>query len=465
MFDIQTIRRLAEQAGQQLLGATRKECSPAKTDESRATAVACPCYRQIVAGLGKLAPDVPVLPDQTATADRRQDGGRHWLVTPLGNTEALEGSGELTISIALIEHGEPVLGVVHAPSLRTTYWGARGQGAYKAIAGSAPQRLSVAYPQEHGQAWRLAGSATHVGRELPGLLNSLPRAQPGNVEHALRLCQVAEGAADLYPCMGPASAWATAAAQAVVSAAGGKVLTWPDLQPLRYPPLSDDWRLPSLIACATGHADWAAQPDSTVDEHRRQDRPCEVVWHRTQVSQRMRADMLGQQPCCIWLTGLSGSGKSTIANALELSLHQAGKLTFLLDGDNIRHGLNRDLGMSVQDRVENVRRVGEVAKLMVDAGLIVVSAFISPFRQDRERVRSMFPPEQFIEVFVDTPLDVCEQRDPKGLYRKAREGLIRDFTGIDSPYEAPDQADIVLRTTEMDVQQCVSHIRALLARR
>jgi adenylylsulfate kinase len=179
----------------------------------------------------------------------------------------------------------------------------------------------------------------------------------------------------------------------------------------------------------------------------------------------LRHDLGRQRPRCIWLTGLSGSGKSTIANALELELHQAGQHTFLLDGDNVRHGLNRDLGMSAADRAENIRRVGEVAKLMVDAGLIVVTAFISPFREDRERVRAMFAASEFIEVFVDTPLAECEKRDPKGLYQKAREGLIRDFTGIDSPYEAPTDAEIVLHTTEMDVRQCVAHIRGALTDR
>jgi adenylyl-sulfate kinase len=181
------------------------------------------------------------------------------------------------------------------------------------------------------------------------------------------------------------------------------------------------------------------------------------------VDQAMRAASLDQRPRCIWLTGLSGSGKSTIANALELELHKAGRHTFLLDGDNVRHGLSRDLGMSAEDRAENIRRIGEVAKLMVDAGLIVVTAFISPFRADRDKVRAMFAEGEFVEVFVDTPLEECEKRDPKGLYRKAREGKIRDFTGIDSPYEAPTHAEVVLRTTAMSVHQCAEHIRTYLA--
>ncbi len=179
----------------------------------------------------------------------------------------------------------------------------------------------------------------------------------------------------------------------------------------------------------------------------------------------MRAASLKQRPLCIWLTGLSASGKSTIANALELALYQSGLHTFLLDGDNVRHGLNQDLGMSDADRAENIRRVGEVAKFMVNAGLIVVTAFISPFRRDRDRVRALFADGEFIEVFIDAPLEACERRDPKGLYQKARAGQIKDFTGIDSPYEPPLHPDIVLHTHQHTVDECVAQLQALLADR
>lgn len=187
-----------------------------------------------------------------------------------------------------------------------------------------------------------------------------------------------------------------------------------------------------------------------------------IVWHAATVNPSMRAASLGQTPKCIWLTGLSGAGKSTIANALESALHGDGYHTFLLDGDNVRHGLCKDLGMSGPDRTENIRRVGEVAKLMVDAGLIVVSAFISPFREDRDRVRAMFAPSEFIEVFVDSPLAECERRDPKGLYKKAREGIIKDFTGIDSPYEPPAHAELTVHTDVCTSAECVDQILAYL---
>ena len=158
------------------------------------------------------------------------------------------------------------------------------------------------------------------------------------------------------------------------------------------------------------------------------------------------------------IVGPSGSGKSTIANALEIALHQRGSRTIVLDGDNIRHGLNKDLGFTETDRIENIRRVGEVAKLMADAGLIVLTAFISPFRAERDMVRAMMPEGEFIEIFVDTPLEVAEARDVKGLYKKARSGQLKNFTGIDSPYEPPENPDIRVNTVEMSPVEAAEHI-------
>lgn len=169
-----------------------------------------------------------------------------------------------------------------------------------------------------------------------------------------------------------------------------------------------------------------------------------IVWHEYAVNKDVRAEQKNQQARVIWLTGLSGSGKSTIANLLEQKLVAAGKHTYLLDGDNVRHGLCGDLGFSDKDRVENIRRISEVAKLFVDAGTIVLTAFISPFRADRDYCRQILGAAEFIEVFIDTPLDVCEARDPKGLYKKARAGDIPHFTGIDSAYEAPQAPEIQL---------------------
>ena len=196
----------------------------------------------------------------------------------------------------------------------------------------------------------------------------------------------------------------------------------------------------------------------------REDRAQNVVWHEHKVNQTLRANQKGQHPCVLWLTGLSGSGKSTIANALEQRLFLEGYHSYLLDGDNVRHGLNKDLGFSDAARVENIRRIGEVARLFTDAGLIVITAFISPFRADRRLVRELIPEGEFIEVFLDTPIEVCEQRDPKGLYRKARAGQIRNFTGIDAPYEPPQAAELVLHTAEDDVAECVDQVIAYMRR-
>ncbi|OWR01343.1 sulfate adenylyltransferase subunit CysN [Sphingopyxis witflariensis] len=183
-----------------------------------------------------------------------------------------------------------------------------------------------------------------------------------------------------------------------------------------------------------------------------------VHWQATDISRDMRANLKNQRPALLWFTGLSGSGKSTIANLVEKRLHRMNLHSFLLDGDNVRHGLNRDLGFTEADRIENIRRVGEVAKLMTDAGLIVITAFISPFRVERDMVRAMLPESEFIEVFIDTPLAEAEKRDVKGLYKKARAGQLKNFTGIDSPYEAPESPEIRIDTTVMTPDQAADLI-------
>jgi bifunctional enzyme CysN/CysC len=187
-----------------------------------------------------------------------------------------------------------------------------------------------------------------------------------------------------------------------------------------------------------------------------------VHWQALDVGKRARSALKLQRSCVLWLTGLSGSGKSTIANLVEKRLLAMGRHTYLLDGDNVRHGLNKDLDFTDAGRVENIRRIGEVAKLFVDAGLIVVTAFISPFRSDREMVRKLVKDGEFVEIHVSTPLEVCEQRDPKGLYVKARTGKIKDFTGVSSPYEAPENPELNLDTSRLSVQESVAKIIAYL---
>lgn len=190
-----------------------------------------------------------------------------------------------------------------------------------------------------------------------------------------------------------------------------------------------------------------------------------IVWHHHFIAKDQHSIQKFQRPCILWFTGLSGSGKSTIANALESRLYEMGKHTYLLDGDNVRHGLNKDLGFTDEDRIENIRRIGEVSKLFVDAGLIVLSAFISPFRSDRQIVRELVDEAEFIEVFIDTSLEICEQRDPKGLYKKARKGEILSFTGISSPYEGPTSPEIHITTIDLSIEQSVDTIIAYMKNR
>ena len=183
-----------------------------------------------------------------------------------------------------------------------------------------------------------------------------------------------------------------------------------------------------------------------------------ISWHQTNINQETRSKNKKQKPCVLWFTGLSGSGKSTIADELEKKLHELGKHTMLLDGDNVRHGLNRDLGFTDQDRVENIRRIAEVSKLMVSSGLITIVSFISPFRSERSMARRLFNDGEFIEIYIDTPIEVCEARDSKGLYKKARAGQLKNFTGIDSDYEAPEMSEIVLQNSDANIDDLVNNI-------
>ena len=188
----------------------------------------------------------------------------------------------------------------------------------------------------------------------------------------------------------------------------------------------------------------------------------EIFKHEMKISKGDRSSIKNQTPCIIWFTGLSGSGKSTVADILEQKLSSLNKHTYLLDGDNLRHTLNSDLGFSNEDRDENIRRIGHLGHLMVDAGLIVIAAFISPFKKQRVETRALFDKNEFIEVFLDTPIEVCEERDPKGLYKKARSGELKNFTGIDSPYEVPPKPEIHLKTENKNISELVTEILSYL---
>jgi bifunctional enzyme CysN/CysC len=187
-------------------------------------------------------------------------------------------------------------------------------------------------------------------------------------------------------------------------------------------------------------------------------RASNIHWQALDIDKANRAALKGQKPRVLWFTGLSGSGKSTVANLVEKKLHSLGKHTYLLDGDNVRHGLNRDLGFTDADRVENIRRIAETAKLFVDAGMIVLTSFISPFKNERQMARDLLEEKEFVEIFVNTPLEVCEARDPKGLYKKARSGQLKNFTGIDSAYEVPENPDMVVNGAEGPPEELAERI-------
>jgi adenylylsulfate kinase len=193
-------------------------------------------------------------------------------------------------------------------------------------------------------------------------------------------------------------------------------------------------------------------------------RATNIVWHQGAVNREDRQRLNGHRGCTVWLTGLSGAGKSTIAVDLEKRLLERGVRTYILDGDNVRHGLNKNLGFSPEDRTENIRRIGEVAKLFTDAGMVALTAFISPYRADRDQVRGLMAAGDFVEVFVDCPVDVCEQRDVKGLYKKARAGEIKEFTGVSAPYEAPLRPELALDTSAQSVEESAKQILAYLER-
>tara|TARA_R110001599_G_scaffold54056_2_gene150472 strand:+ start:1118 stop:1945 length:828 start_codon:yes stop_codon:yes gene_type:complete len=196
---------------------------------------------------------------------------------------------------------------------------------------------------------------------------------------------------------------------------------------------------------------------------RRKEKPAKnIISQEFKIDRENREALLGQRPLLIWFTGLSGSGKSTMANLLEAELHARGFKTYILDGDNVRRGLCKDLTFTEEDRIENIRRIGEVSRLFMDAGLIVLSSFVSPFQNDRERVRQLVGSDRFVEVFVDCPLEICEKRDVKGLYKMARRGEVNNFTGIDSPYENPTNPDIVLKTAEEDPQDLLNRLLTIV---
>jgi adenylyl-sulfate kinase len=464
MINIQAIRHIVEAAGEiimplddgeRIVQSSRHDFSPISQN--------LVVERQMLDGLYKLTPEIPALSKESARIhnENHERSPYHWLVTVLRNPKLhTENIRDVTLHIALIKLGEPIMGVVHAPAIKVSYWGAKDKGAFKSNSDGTVQSIH-AHASLDQQKWPSSESNLFVSAQFDALIANVCIFERDTTRTSLDTSMVAEDSKGFYKRVGLSSGWDIAAAHAVVSAAGGQLVSWNALEQLDYGP-GAEINTPIDIALSIPRSGSSTAvgtlKEGIVYERREHTSKAEVIWHHTQVSQTMRAVNLNQRPRCIWLTGLSGSGKSTIANALELQLHKAGRHTYLLDGDNVRQGLNSDLGMSAEDRAENIRRVGEVAKLMVDAGMIVVTAFISPYRADRDKVRALFSNDDFLEVFVDTPLEECERRDVKGLYAKARRGELKEFTGIDSVYERPVDPHVHLLPGEATLQQCVESL-------
>ncbi|WP_281260973.1 3'(2'),5'-bisphosphate nucleotidase CysQ [Agarilytica rhodophyticola] len=452
---IEKVVDIAKAAGDAIMNVYKnKDFSVAfKYENSPLTQADMASHILIMESLTHLDPSIPIISEENDTFDwdSRKKNSQYWLVDPLdGTKEFIKRNDEFTVNIALIKDSKPILGVVYAPAKELLYYAVRGIGAYKAVKNFAPQLISVKAPPKDDNLWRIVGSRSHKNEEFESFIKNFPNSEVIGVGSSLKLCFIAEGRADIYPRLGLTSEWDTAAAQAIVEAAGGQVVNYETQQPLAYNQ-KDSLLNPHFIACA----DPSKIPLINDCLSKKPPENKHVVWQDTIINKRQRAERFKQKPSIIWFTGLSGSGKSTSAIALENRLFKEGYSTYLLDGDNVRHGLCSDLGFSDQDRVENIRRVGEVAKLMVDAGMIVLASFISPFIREREMVRNMVNSQEFIEVYMSTPLAICEARDVKQLYRKARAGEIKNFTGIDSPYEIPKEPELTIDTQLMATDKIV----------
>ena len=456
---IEKVVDIARNAGEAIMNIYHTEDfeTQLKGDDSPLTRADTESHKIIIQGLKALEPDTPIISEEgkIQSWEERKKYQRYWLIDPLdGTKEFIKKNGEFTVNIALIQNSRPAFGVVYAPAINQLYYGGNSlSGAYKVVNNETPIKINVSPAPKKDGLWRVVGSRSHQSEQFQEFISHFKNTDIIAMGSSLKLCLVAEGAADAYPRFGPTSEWDTAAAHAVLEAAGGQVIDCGQNTSLMYN-FKESILNPHFIALSTS-LDNLPAPTSAPDQSKTESKELaqkdseNIVWHNMAVTKERRAERFTQKPAIIWFTGLSGSGKSTSACALEQLLFSMGYSTYLLDGDNVRHGLCGDLGFSDEDRSENIRRVGEVAKLIVDSGQIVLVSFISPFIKDREMVRKMVEPGEFIEVFVNTPLASCEARDPKGLYKKARSGEIKDFTGINSPYEAPTNAEIEISTESM----------------
>ncbi len=389
----------------------------------------------------------PILSEEGVSIpyEQRRQWDTFWMVDPLdGTKEFIKRNDEFTVNIAFISQGVPVVGVVYVPVKKTLYFAAEGIGAFKVSEiidydeSRIEEAISIPSAEKHHE-WVIVASRSHRNAETEAYINT-QRSRHKTIRliaagSSLKICLVAEGKADIYPRFAPTMEWDTAAGHAIVRCAGGEIYQANTMEPLQYN--KENLLNPSFIV----------QKNKTIH----------TIFDKMLLSED-KERLLHQHGLVIWMTGLSGSGKSTLAVALEKELHHAGRMTCLLDGDNIRSGLNADLSFSAEDRTENIRRIAEVCKLFAQNGLIVIAAFISPTEAMREMAARIIGSKYFFELFVSTPLSVCEERDTKGFYAKARKGLLKDFTGISAPFEAPKKPSLTIDTSTVCVEEAIRQI-------
>lgn len=420
MVAIETVVDIARQAGREILARAGSLGAPdLKADGSPVTECDRAAHAFIVRALARLDPSIPIVSEESGvpSAQARADWTRFWLVDPLdGTKEFIAGLPDYTVNIALVElangHGEPTLGVVHAPALGVTYWAARGTGAWRQQ-GEAPAVRIWSRPPAAGAPLRLIESRSHRSPDLDAFARRWPVSERIAVGSSIKFCWIAEGRADAYPRFTPIMEWDVAAGDCVFRQSGR---AGPLYSPLDYN--HADLRMPGFVVGFT-------PPPAAV----------------------------------VWFTGLPGSGKTTLARAVQDRLTQLGASTERLDGDEIR-SIFPETGFSRADRDAHIRRVGHLASRLEHHGVTSLVALVSPYRASRDFARRLS--ERFIEVYVSTPLEECERRDPKGLYRQARAGDVAEFTGVADVYEPPVSPELTLDTTTLAPEQAADLVMAKL---
>lgn len=393
-----------------------------KSDQSPVTAADHAAHMIIVQGLGHWDSAIPIISEEGAIPDAatRSRWHRFWLVDPLdGTKEFIQRNGEFTVNIALIDHGVPVLGVIYAPALELLYYAGEGMGAWRRAGAGAPERIH-SQPALPGHALRVAESRSHPSTELEDYLARLPVRERVPAGSSLKFCRVAEGAADIYPRLGPTMEWDVAAGDCIFRNSG------------RHRP-----RVSSLVY---------NQPELRNSGF--------VIGLDDQ-----SVDSSSQPGLVLWFTGLSGSGKTTIAREVLAALEARGRAVELLDGDAIRE-IFPATGFTRPERDAHIRRVGWVASRLERHGVIAIASLVSPYRESRDFVRGLC--RDFREIHIATPFEECERRDVKGLYAKARAGEVRHFTGLDDPYEPPLAPDLTLDTSRMSLAEATTQVLRLV---